>query len=82
MREEPLGLAQERALALHAAQPLQEGEGQHLRVREALGGLVAPRAARVDGTVGVVYEAEKDGRSLFREGEAWGKVVSGHPVLL
>lgn len=60
---------------------MEEGEGQDLRVREPLEGLVAP-AAGVEVTVGVVDQAEQNGHGLFREGEAWSKVVSGHPELL
>ena len=57
VREEPLGVAQERPLALHAPQLLQEGERQHLRVREPLERSVHV-PPRVDAGVGVVDEAE------------------------
>ena len=62
MREEPLGLAQEGLLALHAAQLLEEGQRQDLRVREALDGdRGVALAARVEDPVGVADEAEEDG---------------------
>jgi hypothetical protein len=80
--EEPLGVAQEGALALHAPQLLEEGERDDLRVREPLYGFVASSAAGVEMGVGVVYEAEEDGYGLFRLGEAWGMVGPGHPLLL
>jgi hypothetical protein len=79
--EEPLGLAQEGALALGAPQLLQESEGYDLRVREALEPLVPP-PARIEEAVGIVYEAEQHGYGLFRAGEACCKVGPGHPELL
>ena len=39
-------------------------------------------ARRVHVAGGVVDEAEEDGYGLFREGEAWGKVALGLPLLL
>jgi hypothetical protein len=35
VREEPLGVAQERAFAFHTPQLLEEGESDDLRVRES-----------------------------------------------
>jgi len=81
VRKEPLGVAQEGALALHAAQLLEERERDDLRVREPLERLVT-LPVRVEMGVGVVDEAEEDGESLFREGEAWGMVGLGHLSLL
>jgi hypothetical protein len=43
VREETLGVPEERALALHAAQLLEERQGQDLGVRESLYGFVALR---------------------------------------
>jgi hypothetical protein len=80
--EEPLGIAQERAFALHAPKLLQEGEGDDLRIRKALYGLVASSAAGVEVTVGIIYEAEKHGQSLFQVGERVGMLGSGHPRFL
>src|SRR5215210_125032 len=82
MGEEPLGISQERAFALHTPQLLQEGEGDDLGVREALYGLVASSAAGVEEAVGVVYEAEKHCHSLFQVGERVGMLGSGHPRFL
>jgi hypothetical protein len=73
VREEPLGIAQEGMLGLHAPQLLQEGEGDDLRVREPLERFVAP-PAWVEESVGVVDEAEQDGEGLFRSGEPLGMV--------
>jgi hypothetical protein len=47
VREEPFYIPQKRAFALHASKLLEEGEGDDLRVREALYGLVAASAAGV-----------------------------------
>ena len=72
LREEPLGIPQERAFALHAPKLLQEGEGDDLGVRKPLYGLVAASAAGVEEAVGVVYEAEKHGlRASSRWGSEW-----------
>ena len=79
MREEPLGILQERAFALYAPQLLEEGEGDDLRVREALYVLVASSAMRVEQHVGVAYEAEEHGQSLFQVGERAGMLGLGHP---
>ena len=79
--EEPLGVAQEGAFALHAPQLLEEGEGDDFRVREALEGFVAA-AAWVEKSVSVVDEAEEHGEGLFRLEEAWGMVELGHLSLL
>jgi hypothetical protein len=65
VREEPLGIAQKRALALGAPQLLEERERDDLRVREALYGFVASSAVGVEIGVGVVDEAEEDGQGLF-----------------
>ena len=78
VREEPLRVAQERALALHAAKLLEEGEGQDLRVRELLERPV-PVPLRVEESVGVVHEAEQHGRGPFQAGRRWGSVWVGHP---
>ncbi|MDP9425496.1 MAG: hypothetical protein M3P37_05520 [Actinomycetota bacterium] len=81
VREEPLGVAQQRTLALDAAKLLQERQGQDLGVREPLERRVS-LPSRVEDAVGVVYEAEERDRGVFRSGEAWGKVGSGHFLLL
>jgi hypothetical protein len=81
VREEPLGLAQEGLLALHAPKLLEEGQRQDLRVREALERGVA-LAARVEETVDLVYETEENDDGLFRAVEVWGMVWLGHPALL
>jgi hypothetical protein len=81
VREEPLGVAQERAFAFHASQLLEEGEGDDFRVREALYGFVAA-GTRVEMSVSVVDEAEEHREGLFRVGEAWGMVGLGHLLLL
>ena len=78
--EEPRRVPEEGPLALHAAQLLQEGEREDLRVREPLEGLVAP-PSRVEVGVGVVDEAEQDGYGLFRSGESVGMVFLGHLML-
>jgi hypothetical protein len=82
LREEPLGIPQERAFALHAPKLLQEGEGEDLGVRKPLYGLVASSAAGVEEAVGVVYEAEKHCHSLFQVGERVSMLGSGHPRFL
>ena len=73
MRDEPLGLAQEGALALHPTKLLQERQGDDLRVRELLEGLVASSTG-VEQQVSVVHEAEEDGQGLFwsRRGVGYG----------
>src|SRR5215210_2617934 len=81
VREEPLGVAQEGALRLYASQLLEECQGDHLRVRESLYRLVVSSTG-VEQRVSVVHEAEEDGQSLFRLGEAWGMVGLGHLLLL
>jgi hypothetical protein len=65
LREEPLCLAQERALALHASKLLEEREGDDLRVRKPLEGFVASSTG-VEMSVSVVDEAKEDGEGLFR----------------
>jgi hypothetical protein len=79
--EEPLGVAQERALALHPSKLLKERERDDFRIRQPLEGLLASGVG-VEESVGVVYEAEEDGQGLFRVGEPWGMVGSGHLSLL
>ena len=81
VREESLGVPQERAFALHAPQLLEEGEGDDLRVRKLLYGFVVSSTG-VEMDVSVVYEAEENGEGLFRLGEAWGMVGLGHLLLL
>ena len=81
MREEPLAVTQEGALALHAAQLLEERQGEDLGVRESLYGLVA-LCLRVEKGVGVVGEAEKHGQSLFQVGKRVGMLGVGHPRFL
>jgi hypothetical protein len=81
VREEPLGVAQERAFALHTPQLLQECQRKHLRVRKPLYGFVASGVG-VEMGVSVVCEAEQDAEGLFRLGEAWGMVELGHLFLL
>jgi hypothetical protein len=81
VREEPLGIPEERALALNAAQLLEERQGQDLGVREPLYGLLA-LGLRVERGVGVVGEAEKHGHGVFRSGEPFGMVKAGHLSLL
>jgi hypothetical protein len=82
MREEPLGIPQERALRLHAPQLLQECQGDDLRVGEPLCGFVAASAVGVEMSISVVYEAEEDAQSLFLVDEASGMVGLGHLLLL
>jgi hypothetical protein len=55
VRVEPLRIPQERAFALHTPQLLEQSEGEDLRVRKSLYGLVASRAVGVEQGVGVVY---------------------------
>lgn len=81
VREEPLGVAQERAFALHATQLLEECEGDDFRVREPLEGFVASSTG-VEQHVGIVDEAEEEDQGLFRLGQAWGMVGVGHLLLL
>ncbi len=81
VREEPLGVAQEGAFALDAAQLLEEGEGQDFGVREPFERSVAV-AFRIEEAVGVVDEAEQDDDRLFRPVEPWSKVSEGHLLLL
>jgi len=81
VREETLGISEERALALDAPELLEERQGQDLGVREPLYGLVAVGLG-VEMSVGVVDETEEDGEGVFRSGEAWGMVGLGHLSLL
>jgi hypothetical protein len=82
LREEPLGIPQERAFALHAPKLLQEDEGDDLRARKPLYRLLSSSAAGVEVAVGIIYEAEKHGQSLFQVGERVGMLGSGHPRFL
>jgi len=84
VREEASGLAQEGALALHAAKLLQEGERNDLRVGELLEGLVMLRFG-IEDMVSVIYEAKQnDNRPLclFQEGALLGKLGLGLLTLL
>jgi hypothetical protein len=81
VREESLGVAQEGTLALDAAQLLEERERQDLGVRKPLEPFVAPGAG-VEVRIGIVYEAEQDGESLFRLLKPSGMVSVGHLLLL
>jgi hypothetical protein len=60
-----LCLAQEGAFTLHPSELLEESEGDHFRVREAIYGLVASSTVGVEHRVSVVYEAGEHGQSLF-----------------
>ena len=81
VREEPLGVAQERAARFDAPQLLEEGQGDDLRVRELLERFVAAPPG-VEQRVGVVYEAEECGHGLFQGSERGGMLLLGHPGLL
>jgi hypothetical protein len=81
LREESLGVPEERALALDAPELLEERQGQDLGVREPLYGLVALRLW-VEMSIGVVDETEEDGEGIFRSGESFGIVEAGHLSLL
>src|SRR5215207_986396 len=81
VREEPLSVAQEGALGLHPSQLLEECKRDHLRVREALYGLVE-LSTGVEQRVSVVHEAEKDAQSFFQIGKRVGMLVLGHLLLL
>src|SRR5829696_5431217 len=81
VREEPGGLAQEGAFGLHTSKLLEKSEGYDLRIRELLEGLVASPFG-VEPVVDVVYVAEQYGYGLFQEGQMWGKLGLGHPMLL
>jgi hypothetical protein len=50
---------------------LEEGQSDDLRIGEVFEGFVAVRSPKVEGGVGVVYEAEEHGQSFFQvvEGE-------------
>ena len=82
LREEPLGIPQERAFALHAPKLLQEDEGDDLRVRKPPYRVLSSSAAGVEVAVDIIYEAEKHGQSLFQVGERVGMLGSGHPRFL
>lgn len=81
VREEPLGVPEERSLALDAPELLEERQGQDLGVREPLYGLVAVGPG-VEMSIGVVDETEEDGEGVFRSGESFGMVDAGHLSLL
>lgn len=81
VREEPLGVAQEGTLALHAAE-LQESRGQEPGAREPFESFAASRADRIEGAVGVVGEAEEPDHGVFRLSEAWGRARPGHRMHL
>ena len=81
MRQEALGVAQERALALDAPELLHQGQSQDLRVRESLERSVAVPVG-VEQPVRVVDEAEQHDRRLFRTVEPSGKVSVGHLLLV
>ena len=82
VREEPLGLAQEGALGFDAPKLLlEECEGYDLGGREFFEGLVVVPFG-VEPVIDVVYLAEQNGRSLFQEGQPWGKLGPGHLKLL
>ena len=80
VRKEPLGVAQERAFALYPSELLEEREGDDLGVRKPLYGLVLSRTG-VEQRIGVIYEAEEHGESLFqvaeRVGVCWGRAIRG-----
>ena len=79
--EEPLGIPQERAFALHAPKLLQERQGEHLGVGELLYGLVA-LPAWVEEGISVVDEAEQYGDRLFQGREGGSMLRMGHPRFL
>ncbi len=81
VREEPGDLAQEGALGLHASKLLEEGEGHDLGIREFFEGFVVSSFG-VEPVVSIVYSAEQNGEGLFQEGQVWGKLGLGHPMLL
>ena len=79
--EEPLGVAQERALALDASQLPDQSQRDVFRVRDPLERLLASRAG-VEVRVCVVYESQEGNDRLVRSGEALGMVPVVHPELL
>ena len=81
LREEPLGIPQERAFALHAPKLLQERQGEHLGVGELLYGLVGSPAWVEEG-ISVVDEAEQYGDRLFQGREGGSMLRMGHPRFL
>jgi hypothetical protein len=81
LREESLGVPEERALALDAPELLEEHQGRDLGVREPLYGLVAVGLGVEEG-VGVIDQAEKHGEGVFRWDESFGMVEAGHLSLL
>jgi hypothetical protein len=82
VREESLGIPQKRAFTLHTPKLLEKGESDDLRIREVFEGFVASSAMRVEQCVGVVYEAEQHGQSLFQVGKRGGMLGVGHPTFL
>src|SRR5215216_7541762 len=81
VREEPGSLTQEGAFGLYPSELLKEGEGHDLRIRELFEGLIAAPFG-VELVVSIVYSAEQNGYGLFQEGQLWGKLGLGHPMLL
>jgi hypothetical protein len=81
MDKEPLEVAQEGALGLHAPQLLEERQGEDLGVGELFERLVA-LPPRVEQCVGVVDEAEQEGECLFQGSEGGGMLWMGHPRYL
>ena len=79
--EEPLGIAQERALALYTAELLQKRELDDLRVREPFERLVSSSMG-VEEQVGIVYEAEEHGYDFFQIAGRRGMLRVGHLLLL
>jgi len=82
VREEPLGVPEKGPFALQAAELLEEGQRQHLRVREPLERAVGIGAVGVEEVVSVVDEAEEHGQSLFQASCRWSSVWVGHPRFL
>src|SRR4051812_16429925 len=77
MREEAGDIAQERALALHAPQLLEEGQSHYLRIGDLLEDRIAPSLG-VEVAVGVVYHAEQDRNRLLQEARWRGILWFGH----
>jgi hypothetical protein len=79
--EEASGFSQEGTFGLHSSKLLEESEGYDFRVGESLeGGVALPFGVEVG--VGIVDFAEQSDNRLFQEGELWGMLWLGHPVLL
>jgi hypothetical protein len=82
VREEPRCVPEEGALALDAAQLLEEGERDDLGIGEPLERGVASAALWVEEEESVVDEAEEHGHGLFQARRRWGSVRVGHPRFL